>query len=356
MDGHRRSTSSLAAEHSLTPGRKRLEAIAQRLRANNTGAFLDVALSKAVLSDEVSTKAPLFRRLRQRSTPPSGCASPAPASAGSQSRLRREAARDVSADDVSVGLNEWRVPMRCYAWGCGTGGQLGCGTVAGLPAFQRASRPLLVNFGFADQGPGAPRAGADGYSAAAAEITPIRVACGDGCTAFIDNTRRLYTCGTGWMGHHVADRPDRVRVPTRVMALGSAAMAGARGVLSTWVLKSASPQINASSLPEVAFGGGFVIACSVDGAVWCEDAAPAAVLASVDRRCLPPPYVPPLSQVLGREPSVPGRVLGRPPGPRARRGGGIPQHGSACRRAFFWAPSIGRRRRPWHVRLACQLT
>lgn len=218
----------MSREACLSPGRRRLECLAQRLRNLYPAPFLDGALSASILPRKVTANAPLYRSLHSRSVP----AQQRPGSravagtVGSASRPHRnEAARDVSSQDVTVGLHEWRVPMRCYVWGCGTDGQLGCGTVAGVPAFQRASRPLLVNFEFSDPGGGerSARASTEGET----EITPIRVACGDRCTAMIDNTRRLYTCGTGWLGHGV-DHVDRLRVPTRIASLGSTAVAGAR--------------------------------------------------------------------------------------------------------------------------------
>ena len=285
-------------ESHVALGRKRFDRIAQRLRADNSATFLDVALASTVLSREIAAKAPFYRRIRVRSVASrkisaSGYSSEIQTSkaVGSLSRqAASEAARDVRKDNVSVGLQEWHVPMRCYAWGCGTEGQLGCGTVAGLPAFERASRPLLVNFGFSEANSATTPHGSDSV-----DITPIRVTCGDGCTAIIDNKRHLYTCGSGWLGHrdHASKGVDRVRIPTRIATLGTAAIAGACSfpfhisftrVINFKEVDSDRPQFIISfklhthamqhlltvdlCTAEVAFGGGFVIACSIDGTVW----------------------------------------------------------------------------------------
>jgi hypothetical protein len=238
--------SGLIGESPLTSGRKRLSQLAQRLCLQDTDAFLTASLASAILGADVTAKAPLHLKSRLRA---GAIAAPQVVSkkfagavdAGvhlgstsgfgsrklqpklSSSVLDASSLHDVSTDEVSVSLHEWRVPMRAYSWGCGSEGQLGCGTVAGKPAFKKASRPLLVNFAFADMGAGMGDA-ADEHDRA--NIAPVRVVCGEGCTAFIDNLRRLFTCGTGWLGQPRGSRLERIRLPTLVASLSAVPIRG----------------------------------------------------------------------------------------------------------------------------------
>jgi alpha-tubulin suppressor-like RCC1 family protein len=230
----------MALQPELCADRKLLASITRRLCVHDAGALLSASLAVLVRPSPARDHyraggSAVARRLHDVHGQLHG----APQAVATGSGSRQSAFHDVTAEEVSASLYEWRVPARAYAWGCGEDGQLGCGTAGGLPAFKRASRPLAVNFSFADMsGSGQGRPG-DGDSA------PVRVKCGEGCTAFIDNHRRLFTCGTGWLGHPSESRLERVRLPTRVAAF------------------------TAVPVREVSFGGGFTLACSVDGATWC---------------------------------------------------------------------------------------
>lgn len=157
---------------------------------------------------------------------------------------------DISSDQISSALIDWRAPTRLYVWGSGASGQLGAGSDPknGKAVVQRCLNPMRVHIGgdpAADDGGDAKTSSTsnpDSIHRGIVEVTPIRVAVGRSVTAVIDNKRRVWTTGDGWLGRGGL---ERAHIPQPVTGLGGPV-----------------------SVVEVACGHGFFVCCTMEGHVF----------------------------------------------------------------------------------------
>ena len=144
---------------------------------------------------------------------------------------------DTSTADISSALVEWRIPTRLYVWGGGSKGQLGVGAFEGRSAVQNTTHPMRILIGKEKD-----NEEDNTNDPSKAEATPIKVACGRDVTAVIDNFRRVWVTGDGWLGRGVRERSH---IPVLVQGLGGSI-----------------------SVNEIACGHGFFICCTIEGTVY----------------------------------------------------------------------------------------
>jgi len=160
---------------------------------------------------------------------------------------------DVSAEPVSASVTEWAAPTRLYVWGSGVFGQLGCGLDDGKPSVPCARRPMRLDL--------PSETGQGEFQSSGSKLTPIRVACGFTVTGVVDNQRRVWAAGDGWLGRGIKERSH---IPVLVQGIGS----------------------GSSQVIDLACGKGFMVCCTVEGGVfvWGENLGLMSLKASTDAK------------------------------------------------------------------------
>jgi alpha-tubulin suppressor-like RCC1 family protein len=160
---------------------------------------------------------------------------------------------DISIEPVSSSVTEWSAPTRLYVWGSGVYGQLGCGLDDGKPSVPCSLRPMRLDL--------PSEVGQGEFQSSGSKLTPIRVACGYTVTGVVDNQRRVWTTGDGWLGRGIKERSH---VPILVQGIGS----------------------GSSQVIDLACGKGFMVCCTVEGGVfvWGENLGLASLKASTDAK------------------------------------------------------------------------
>lgn len=160
---------------------------------------------------------------------------------------------DISTEPVSAAVTEWAAPTRLYVWGSGSFGQLGCGLDDGKPSVLCSRRPMRLDL--------PSETGQGEFQSSGSKLTPIRVACGFTVTGVVDNQRRVWATGDGWLGRGIKERSH---TPVLVQGIGS----------------------GGSQVIDLACGKGFMVCCTVEGAVfvWGENLGLASLKASTDAK------------------------------------------------------------------------